>query len=114
MKKIIVIFSFMLLISSANAVEFIPFNPKSVNEISKTLTVKEFLNLTPENIQHLLGRELTFKERLSLKLNQKKLRKQLARNPFYGNDYRRHTNFWIGLLIGVVVVLVIVLLVSKK
>ena len=104
----------MLIISSANAGEFISHNPKSLNEISKTLTVKEFLNLTPENVQDLLGRKLNFKERLSLKLNQKKLKKQLAKNPSIGNDYRRHTNFWIGLLIGVVVVLVIVLLVSKK
>ena len=91
-----------------------PKEKLTFNKLADKLTINEFLKLNPQSAKEMLGRDLTFKEKLSLKLYQKKFSRQLAKNPSIGNDYRRRNNFLIGLLIGVVVVLVIIILASRN
>ncbi len=64
----------------ANATDNAKSVTKSVSETLSQLDAKTFLTLTPAKIQEMTGQKMTFSQKLSLKITQKEVKKQLKKN----------------------------------
>src|SRR5262245_50675812 len=70
-----------------------------VNPAQKSITLQEFLKLTPKEYEKLTGKKLRFKQKIGLKIYQWKLRKKMANSEITPEQKKQGR---LSLLLGIV------------
>ena len=77
MKKLLLLLLAVILMTVANGSGIRSSEPNPTNSINRSISLKEFVRLTPKDYEKLTGKKLKMKEKIGLKLLQWKVKRKM-------------------------------------
>jgi len=81
MKKLLLLLLAVTLMAVVNGSGISSSEPSPTNPVNRSISLKEFVKLTPKDFEKLIGKKLKLKEKIGLKLLQWKAKRKMKSEP---------------------------------